>query len=185
MQMQRDVQTLLTERLRLRQLQENDAAFILLLLNDPDFLKFIGDRGVRNQTDAKSYLQNGPIKSYRENGHGLLLVERRSDGVPMGICGLVRRDGLEAPDLGFALMPEYRVSGFAYEASKAVLDHAFNDLGITRALAVVSPGNASSIRLLERLGMNPVGHIKLQQDDEELQLFELNDAGRSSLETQA
>lgn len=167
-----------TARLRLRELVEDDAPFIVALLNDPDFLRFIGDRGVRNVDDAIAYLHQGPIKSYRENGYGMYLVERRDDLEPVGISGLVRREGLEGPDLGFAFLPAFRAMGYALEASRAVLDFSMAELSINRVLAIASPGNGPSIALLEKLGMQARGTIRLQPDNEDLRLYE--SAGASS-----
>ncbi|MGB5246314.1 MAG: GNAT family N-acetyltransferase [Woeseia sp.] len=164
---------LFTERLRLRELTPADAPFIVELLNDADFLKFIGDRGVRSTEDAVAYLHNGPIKSYRENGFGLYLAERLIDAIPIGICGLVSRPVLDAPDLGFALLPAFRSDGYALEASRAALEHGFKVLKLERVLAIVSPANRPSIALLEKLGMHSEGAIQLSADGEELRLFEL------------
>lgn len=161
-----------TARLRLRELAEDDARFIVTLLNDPDFLRFIGDRGVRTVDDAQDYLQQGPLKSYRDNGYGMYLVERRVDQQAVGISGLVRREGLAGPDLGFAFLPAFRAMGYALEASRAVLDFSRAQLNIDRVLAIVSPGNAASIALLEKLGMRSRGTVRLRQDSEELQLYE-------------
>lgn len=170
-----------SDRVRLRQLVDADAEFVVRLLNDPDFLRFIGDRGVRNATDARSYLADGPQKSYREHGFGLLLVERSGDGMPVGICGLVRRAGLDAPDLGFAFMPEFRGQGFAEAAARLALRHAFEGLRIDRIVAIASSENRASIRLLGKLGMEPRGTIRLAEDDTDLLLFELRNplAGRA------
>lgn len=164
---------LITTRLRLRELHEGDAPFIVAILNDPDFLRFIGDRGVRNADEAVAYLEKGPLSSYRENGFGMYLVEQTADDAPVGICGLVRRAGLDGPDLGFAFLPAFRSLGFAHEASRAVLDHAVETLRIDRVLAIVSLGNVASIALLEKLGLQDIGTIRLQHDSEELRLYEL------------
>lgn len=165
---------LLSARLRLRELEEADAPFIVTLLNDPDFLRFIGDRGVRNTDDAVTYLRNGPIRSYKDNGFGMYLVERRGDREPLGICGLLRRQGLNAPDLGFAFLPAFRSMGYAREASRAVLDHSVAALRLKRVLAIVSPGNSASQALLEKIGMQASGTVRLPPDEEELTLYELD-----------
>jgi RimJ/RimL family protein N-acetyltransferase len=168
---------LLTARLRLRELTEDDAPFIVTVLNDPDFLRFIGDRGVRTVEDAVAYLRQGPIKSYRDNGFGMYLVERQDGWQPVGISGLVRREGLDGPDLGFAFLPDFRSLGFALEASRAVLCYAQDTLNLRRVLAIVSPGNGPSISLLEKLGMQARGTIRLTPDKEELRLYESIAAG--------
>ena len=141
-----------TARLRLRWITLDDAPFIVELVNDPAWLRHIGDRGVRNVEDAHAYLAKGPLDLYAKWGYGLYLAERMVDGAPVGMCGLVRREGLDDADLGFALLPAFRSQGYAAEASVAVLAHARSALGMTRILAIVSPENLASIRLLERVG---------------------------------
>lgn len=169
-----------SSRLRLRELGEPDAGFIARLLNDADFLQFIGDRGVRTEAEACTYLADGPVRSYREHGFGLLLVEQSADHTPVGICGLVRRAGLDAPDLGFAFMPEFRGQGYALEAANLALRHAFEGLGIDRIVAIAAADNLASIRLLEKLGMKPRGQTRLPEDDKDLLLFELHNPETAS-----
>ncbi len=142
-----------TSRLVLRRLTVADAAFMLVLLNDPSFVEFIGDRGVRSLEDAVQYLRNGALASYATHGFGLYLVVRDADGTPLGICGLVQRVGLDDADIGFAFLPEFRGQGYAAEAAGAVVVHAHHDLGLTRLAAICSPGNDRSIHLLEKLGL--------------------------------
>ena len=142
-----------TERLSLRQLTGDDAAFVLELTNDPDWLRFIGDRGVCDLDDARAYVRDGPAASYARHGFGLYLVELSDGCVPAGICGLLRRDWLDDADLGFAFLPRFRGMGLAYEAARGTLEHSRGALGLSRIAAIVSPDNAGSIRLLEKLGM--------------------------------
>lgn len=137
-----------TERLLLRPLTTGDAPFILTLLNEPSFLRFIGDKKVRTLEDAQQYLRTGPIASYNQYGFGLLLVELKDSQTPIGMCGLLKREELPDPDIGFAFLPEYWNKGFAFESATAVL----KDAQLDRTLAIVSPDNDSSIRLLEKLG---------------------------------
>lgn len=171
--------TLLTQRLRLRPLDEGDAAFILELLNDPDFIRQIADRGVRDVESAREYLRKGPLASYAQHGHGLLLVETRESADPIGICGLVRRAGLEHPDLGYALLPAARGCGYASEAGAAVLAHARDGLGVERVLAIVNPANLRSITVLERLGFEARGTISLPGDSQPLGLYATGDEAGS------
>src|ERR1700694_5808015 len=137
-----------TDRLRLRRLSVDDAGFILRLLNEPSFIQNIGDRGVRTIEDARAYILKGPIASYEQFGFGLLLVEERESGVPVGICGLLKRDVLEDVDIGYALLPEFWSRGYAFESASAVMSYAREKLGSNRVLAVVNSNNQSSIRLL-------------------------------------
>src|SRR5829696_5552552 len=103
-----------TERLSLRQFTVDDAQFILRLLNEPSFLRYIGDKQVRNLEDARQYILNGPVASYERNGFGLLLVELRELRTPIGMCGLLKREELPDPDIGFALLPDFWSTGFAF-----------------------------------------------------------------------
>ena len=142
---------LTTARLRVRGLTLDDAPFIVALLNDPSFIRNIGDRGVRTGDDAHEYLRAGPMASYARHGFGLCAVDL-ADGETIGICGLLQREELPGPDLGFAFLPQYWSLGYAYEAAFAVMADARARLGFQTLLAIVNPANAASIRLLERLG---------------------------------
>lgn len=143
---------LTTERLRLRRFTYDDAAFLVTLLNDPDFLRNIGDRGVRTDEDARAYLDAGPFASYAEHGFGLWCCERLDTGAPIGICGLLRRDTLPHADVGYALLPSARGAGFAREAVAGVLRHAREVLQLPSVVAIVSPANERSMQVLESLG---------------------------------
>lgn len=144
-----------TERLTLRCLVPGDAPFILRLLNDPGFLEHIGDKGVRTLQDAVRYLEDGPIAMYAQHGHGLYGVALRETAELIGISGLLRRDEYEDIDLGYAFLPEHRGGGYASEAGAAVLRIASEVIGVKKVIALVSPANAASIRVLEKLGFGP------------------------------
>lgn len=160
-----------TNRLILRRLSVDDDAFILELVNDPLWLRFIGDRGVRTLTDARDYILKGPMAMYERVGFGLYLVERKSDGVPLGICGLIKRDALDDVDIGFAFLPEYRAQGYAYESAAAVLAYGRSVLGLKRIVAITSPDNDRSVQLLEKLGFTFEKMIQLPNDREAVKLF--------------
>lgn len=142
-----------TERLRLRPMGAADDHFILALLNEPAFLEHVGDRNLRTPDDARQHILTGPAASYARDGHGLLVVELKGTGAPIGICGLIRREWLVEVDIGFSFLERYRSKGYAFEAATAVLDHGRRSLGFQRVAAIVSPRNASSIRLLTKLGL--------------------------------
>ena len=163
---------ILTERLRLRELTAADAPFILELLNDDDFHRYIGDRGVRTLADAEDYIQQGPAVSYARYGHGLYLVMRREDGARLGICGLIKRDSLEDVDIGYAFLPAYRGQGYGIESARAALQDGRERLGIERVVAIVTPGNERSIGLLAKLGLSQGRLVKLGEDEEECLLLE-------------
>jgi RimJ/RimL family protein N-acetyltransferase len=160
-----------TERLVLRQLTTDDAAFLLRLLNDPSFLRYIGDRGVRSLDDARKYILKGPMESYRHLGFGLFATQLKSDGVAIGLCGLVKRAALTNVDLGFAFLPEFWSQGYAVEAAAAVMGYARETIGLKRVVAITSVGNAGSMRLLGKLGFVFERRIMLAGDAEELNLF--------------
>ena len=160
-----------TERLSLRKLTVDDAAFILTLLNDPAFLRYIGDKKVRNLDDARQYILNGPVGSYERHGFGLNCVELRESHTPIGMCGLLKRDELPDPDIGFALLPDFCRKGFAFEAAEAVLKDARERLRIQRVLAITSLDNDASIDLLQRLGFRFEEVVQLAPDRESLRLF--------------
>jgi [ribosomal protein S5]-alanine N-acetyltransferase len=162
-----------TPRLLLRHLDLGDAAFVLRLLNDPAFLRHIGDRGVRTLDDARLYLEDGPLASYRQHGFGLFLVSLREDGTPVGMCGLLRRDGLPDPDLGFAFLPEHTGKGYAVEAGRAIVALARDACVLPRLLAIVSADNPASRAVLRHLGFEDAGTVRLSADAGELQLFTL------------
>ena len=160
-----------TARLILRQFTVDDAAFILTLLNEPSFLRYIGDKKVRNLEDARQYLLNGPVASYEKHGLGLCLVELKESHTPIGMCGLLKREELPDPDIGFAFLPDYWNKGFAYEAAAAVLQDGRERLSLQRVLAITSVDNESSIKLLERLGFRFEKVMKLSEDRDQVKLF--------------
>jgi RimJ/RimL family protein N-acetyltransferase len=160
-----------TERLILRRLTVDDDAFIFELLNDPAWLRFIGDKGVRTPEDARDYIRKGPMAMYERVGFGLFLTERKGDGVPIGLCGLIKRDSLEDVDLGFAFLSEFWKQGYAYESASATLAYGKDAFGLKRIVAIVSPDNARSTRLLEKLGMTFLKTVKLAQDDDNVSLY--------------
>jgi ribosomal-protein-alanine N-acetyltransferase len=166
-----DETVLVTERLKLRRLTAADADFMLGLMNEPAYIRFIADRGLRTVEAARAYLADGPLISYARHSFGLWLVAHKDSGQPIGVCGLLRRAGLEDVDLGYALRSEYWGRGYAAEAAAATLDYGRDELGLRRIVAIVSVDNERSTRLLERLGMRYERLIRLPDDDEDLKLF--------------
>jgi len=165
------VTVLQTERLALRRLSPDDAEFILDLLNQPSFLRYIGDKGVRNNEEAINYIQTGPVASYEQHGFGLYLVQLKETGASIGICGLLKRDTLPDVDIGFAFLPAYWSRGYALESAEAVMKYGQEKFGLQRIVAITSLDNESSIKLLEKLGMKFEGLIKLGDDQREVRLF--------------
>jgi RimJ/RimL family protein N-acetyltransferase len=160
-----------TDRLRLRQLASGDAPFIVALLNDPDWLRYIGDRGVRSEEQAIAYIQSGPMRSYAERGFGLYLNERKTGGEPIGLCGLIQRDFLPDVDLGFAFLPRFRGAGYAFEAAAGVMRYAGATLGLRRIVAITGLDNERSARLLQKLGFRFEQRIAYPGEDAPVWLF--------------
>jgi RimJ/RimL family protein N-acetyltransferase len=175
------VNVLETDRLVLRWLTPDDAPFILELLNDPDWIRFIGDRGVRTVEGAREYIEKGPAASYTRNGFGLYLTALKDSGESIGICGLIKRDTLEDVDVGFAFLPRYRGQGYALEAAAATMAYGRDPLGLTRIIAIATPDNESSLRLLRKLGLRFERMTRLPDDDTDLALYATgpNRAGRA------
>ena len=165
------IKVLETDRLILRRLTVEDAPFILALLNDPAWIKYIGDRGVRTIDDARANIFNVHIATYERLGFGFYLTERKSDGTPIGLCGLIHREGLEDVDIGFALLPDFRAGGYASEAALAVMAYANNNLKLTRIVGITSHDNVSSIKLLEKIGLKFERMVTLPKIENEVMLF--------------
>jgi RimJ/RimL family protein N-acetyltransferase len=157
----------------LRHIEIEDAGFMLGLLNEPDFLEFVGDKEVRDLDSAQNYIRQGPVASYDTYGFGLYLVELIDSREAIGICGLLKRSFLEKPEIGFALMPEYRGHGYAFEAARATVDLARDTLKLPGLLAITASNNFRSIKLLEKLGMSFDKLIALPGSDKEVKLFSL------------
>ena len=165
--------SLTTSRLKIRWLDLDDAAFIFHLVNDPDWIRFIGDKSVASLDDARDYLENGPLGMYRQYGFGLNRVALKDSDEPIGICGILKRETVPCPELGFALLPEFRRQGYAVEASRAVLEHAADDPALNDIAAIVSPHNQASAKLLATLGFRHEGAYRAQSDAPELDMYRL------------
>lgn len=161
-----------TARLILRQLDLPDAAFILELLNSEGWLRFIGDRGVRTLDDARTYITNGPQAMYVQHGFGLYAVVLKSSGAPIGMCGLIRRDWLADVDIGFAFLPQFCTQGFGYEAAAATINYGKTVLKLPRIVAIATPDNIASAKLLNKLGLTCRKTIQQTPTSDVLCLFE-------------
>lgn len=167
-----------TDRLALRDATLDDAEFIQRLLNEPSFLRFIGDRGVRTLEDAQRYVADRLIGSYIRHGYGLWIVERKESPGPIGICGLVKRAALPDADIGFAFLPEFWSFGYAHESAAGVKQYAFEQLGLPRLLAIVNADNTASMRLLEKLGLEFERTIELSDKEPAVRLYSLDAPGK-------
>ena len=150
-----------TERLTIRPFDLGDCDFIIRLLNEPSFIANIADKGVRDRTQAAAYLTEGPLKAYREHGHGLYRVALRDTGQPIGMCGLIKRECFQEVDLGYAFLPEFTGRGYALESGRAVLAYGAEALGLKTVIAIVLPANLPSTTLLERLGFTLADTVTL------------------------
>ncbi len=168
-----------TQRLTLRPFELTDAPFILELVNSPKWIEFIGDRDIKTNEAAIEYLRNGPIKSYKEHGFGLWLVALQDAGQPIGMCGLLQRDYLQHPDIGFAILPDYLGKGYGSEIARETLVYARVKLGIECIMAITDRNNVVSIKLLNKLGMQFERSITSPQN-EQLLLFSTQVADEDS-----
>jgi len=166
-----DGRVLETDRLILRLLVTDDAPFILQLVNDPDWLRYIGDKGVHNLDDARAYVENGPMAMYERVGFGLFAVELKASGVPIGMCGLIKRDTLPDVDIGFAFLPQFRAHGYGREAARATLAYGRDVVGLKRIIAITSPDNDASGRLLEAVGLRFERNFDISADDRSVRLY--------------
>jgi RimJ/RimL family protein N-acetyltransferase len=160
-----------TERLRLRHLAKEDAVFLIELLNSPGWLEFIGDRNVKTEEQAIGYLENGPFKSYRDNGYGLWMVEIKEGELAAGICGIINRPLLENPDIGFAFLPAFMGAGYAHEIAAATLNYANQKLEIPVVSAITVTKNTRSIRLIEKLGLTFIRDFSFPESQDILSLY--------------
>lgn len=162
-----------TERLHLRWLTEDDAPLMLAIWNDPDFIRHVGDRGIRSIEEARAAMQDGAFRLYREQGMGPYGVFLHNSEEAMGICGLFKRENLDFPDIGYGFLPAFCRSGYALEAATAVRDHAAGHMKLPRLLAIVSPGHSRSIRLLEKLGMTAGDRFRMPGDEDDVVLYSI------------
>ena len=165
---------ILTERLSLTSLKARDAAFLLALINTPSWIKYIGDRQVHSLMAAKAYLKKGSMQHEKDHGFGMRKMTLTATGQPIGICGIVRREGLPLPDLGFALLPEHEGHGYAFEAARSVLAVDAHIWNITEVSAITTLENDRSIALLHRLGFIQEGDIQLPDQKEVLAYFHMS-----------
>ena len=161
-----------TDRLILTELKTKDAEFIHKLYNDQNFITYIGDKGIRSAQDAINFINTGPKQSYKDHKYGLYLVQLK-DATSIGICGLLKRDDLAFPDIGFAILPNFRKQGYAVEASRAILNDARERLQLTKILAITSSENIASIELLLKLGMLYKKMITIESDSKPVQLYSI------------
>ncbi|MGV3539496.1 MAG: GNAT family N-acetyltransferase [Rufibacter sp.] len=160
-----------TDRLTICELTLADAAFIWELMNDPSWIRYIGDRGIKTVEDARNFIQNGPMSSHAQVGYGFYLVKLTEAEVPIGICGLVKRDLLEDIDIGYAFLPAYTGKGYALEAASAVLEYAMTTLNFSKVLAITTQDNDRSIQLLQKLGLTFKRTVKFPTEKEPLNLY--------------
>lgn len=163
--------SIVTGRLIINEAELRDSHFFFELLNSPNWLEFIGDRGIDNEVDARSYIKSSLQKSYIENGFGLYKVSFREDLVPIGICGFLQRDYLDSPDIGFAILPKFEGMGLISEAASSVLNHGKTMLGFKEILGITTEENLSSRRVLTKIGLREVDKIKPDANGDELLLF--------------
>jgi ribosomal-protein-alanine N-acetyltransferase len=169
------MKTLETTRLIIDELTSTDASFMLQMLNDPSFIKYVADRGVRTEEAARAYIHNRVAASYEEHGFGMGAVRLKDSGEVIGMCGLVKRDTLKDVDIGYGYLPKYRGKGYALEAALAVMKMGREDFGLHRLVAITHPANKSSRALAEKMGMHLESMIRLTPDEDEICLYSWSD----------
>lgn len=166
-----------TQRLQLRRLTLDDAGLMLSIWNDPAFIRFVGDRGIRTIDEACAALEEGAFRLYAEHGFGPYRMSLKSNGSAVGICGLFRRDGLADTDIGFSTLPQFCGNGYGFEAARAVVEHARVDARLTRLTALVSPQNIASVHLIEKLGMMFEKMVRIPGDTVDVRLYAMSLTG--------
>lgn len=157
-----------TERLTLRRFTLDDASFVYELVNQRSFREFIGDKGVNSLDDARDYIEDGPLATFEKYGYCVYVVGRSANAVPIGMCGLFKRDNLDRPDIGFAFLERYFKHGFATESSLGVMRYAQDVLSLPALTAIVDPENARSIALVEKLGFSYERAYRMPDEDKDL-----------------
>lgn len=160
-----------TERLRLRKMTLDDAGLMLAVWNDPAFVRYVGDRGIRTTEDAQDAMQKGALHLYDTYGYGPYRIALKDGDTPIGICGLFRRDGLDEPDIGYSTLPDFCGKGYAFEAATAVVAYAHAELTLERLIAIISPGNEASLSLIRKLGFEFERMHTMPNDDDEICIF--------------
>lgn len=160
-----------TDRLLISEITLDDAAFILKLMNDKDWIKNIGDRGIRTIEDAEEYIRTRFLKTYTESDLGFYGLVLKNSRQIIGVAGLIDRDGIDHVDIGYGILPEYRGKGYAFEATKAVYDYGYNELKLKKIVAIVNPENPSSINLLSKLGLEFEKMVRLPDEEIDIMLF--------------
>lgn len=173
-----------TERLRIEEATVEDDSFFFRLLNSPNWIKHIGDRGIRTKQDALSYIEKSLIDSYTKLGFGLYKVTFKETNEPVGISGFLRRDYLEHPDIGFATLPEFEGRGYSFEAANAVLKFGREELNMKTVYAITSNENLVSQKLLVKIGLEAIGRIQ-PPNEQELILFSTETKIREVTEEEA
>ncbi len=160
-----------TERLRLRAVTVDDSQLMLSVWNDPEFIRHVADRGIKSEEAARDAIRDGAAKLFEDYGYGPYCMQIRESGEMIGICGLFKRENLEYPDLGFAVLPDFRARGYLFEAARAVIEYARDSLGVTTLTAITSPNNTPSRNAIEKLGMTLKGDITMPGEDEAICLY--------------
>ncbi|HCU67262.1 MAG TPA: GNAT family N-acetyltransferase [Rheinheimera sp.] len=160
-------------RLSFHLLTKADAALMLRLLNEPSFINNIADRGVRTLEQAEKYLIDGPLAMYRQHGFGMYRVTRLADGLDIGLCGLVYRDYLGKPDIGYAFFPEFAGQGYASEAAAAIFAYGKNVLQLSEIVGIVAPHNFASQKVLQKLGLQKQGQLQVPGEDKKVDYYAL------------
>lgn len=162
-----------TDRLRLRAVTLDDTGIMLAVWNDPDFIRNVADRGIRTEEQAREVIARTVLTLFEKHGYGPCCISLKSDDSMIGICGLFKRENLDHPDIGFAILPDYCGKGYAGEAAAAVVHYAREQLGLTALTAIVSPENRASIGLIEKLGLKFDRMITMPDESDAIRLYRM------------
>ena len=140
-----------TERLLIRPFRMEDIEPSFTMNLDAEVSKYTGDGGIVSKKEIERRIVENVFGDYEKYGFGRLAVELKGENRFIGFTGLKYLDDMDEVDLGYRFMKEYWGKGIATESGKACVNLGFNNLGLTKIIAMVLPENAGSIHVLEKL----------------------------------
>ncbi|AJD52302.1 Protein N-acetyltransferase, RimJ/RimL family [Thalassospira xiamenensis M-5 = DSM 17429] len=160
-----------TKRTLVRHATHDDAPFIMQLLNEPGWIRFVGDRNIHDLDAARKFIDDRLLSSYLKHGFGLYIVDEKATHTAIGLCGFVKRDTLDAPDIGYAITESRQGMGYAFEVSNALIDYGYDVLGFERIFGYTLPDNTVSLKLLTKLGLTYERDQDVNNSGETCKLF--------------
>jgi ribosomal-protein-alanine N-acetyltransferase len=145
------IPTLETERLILRSFGEDDVATFFELSQDPDVVRYVGDRRVPTLQEAWRGVA-GWLGHWALRGYGQWAIEERGSGRLIGRAGIINPAEWPGPEVGYLLGRAWWGHGYATEAARAAMDWGFREIGFDELISLIDPANAASIAVATRLG---------------------------------